>query len=230
MTRPSRSDARCSAPVFSMVVVDLVQDAAAARRERPVVHAWRPAGVSRREALLPALALLVVAHDEIALHHVHLFPMVVDERLGGERARLDLQQAGAASELVRLVQVGGEDLLVEAGRIARRDLPAGAQVDLHELQVLLGLHGLLHASALASAWCVTVPSKGGKFAMSARVCARSGEANAACIASVESNSSCASSSARPRFTGQASLHPSGVCSTTRRRPGQRASSLTWCSR
>src|SRR5688572_8350811 len=213
-----------------MVVVDLVEHAAAARAERAVVHARRSAGVGRREALLAALALPVVADHEVALHQVHLLPMIVHEGLGGECARLDLQQPRAAADLVVLVQVRGQDLLVEAGRIARRDLPAGAQVDLHELQVLLGLHGLLHATALASAWCVTLPSNGGKFAMSARVWARSGEANAACIASVESNSSCASSSARPRFTGQASLHSSGVCSTTRRRPGQRASSLTWCSR
>src|SRR5688500_5799025 len=96
-TRPSRSDSRCSAPVFSMVVVDHVQDAAAPRGERPVVHARRPAGVGRGERLLAALALPVVADHEIALHHVDLLPVVVDERLGGERPRLDLQLPRAAA-------------------------------------------------------------------------------------------------------------------------------------
>src|SRR6185295_4211879 len=102
-TRPSRSDSRCSAPVLS-IVVDLVQDAAAAGGERAVVHARRAAGVGGREALLPALALLVVADHQVALHHVHLFPVVVHERLGGERAGLDLEQPGAAAFFVLLVE------------------------------------------------------------------------------------------------------------------------------
>ena len=41
-----------------------VQDAAAARSEWTVVHTRRPAGVGRREALLPALALPVVAESQ----------------------------------------------------------------------------------------------------------------------------------------------------------------------
>src|SRR5688500_15665672 len=123
-----------------MVVVDLVQDAAAAGGERAVVHARRPAGVGGREALLAALALLVVAHHEVALHHVDLLPMVVDEGLGGESAGLDLQEPRAAAGLRLLVEVGGEDLLVEARRITFRGLPSGRQVDLHELQVLLRFH------------------------------------------------------------------------------------------
>src|SRR5688572_23112348 len=98
-TRPSRSDFRCSFPLLSMarslVVMDLVQDAAAARGERAVVHARRPAGIGRRECLRAALALLVVAHYEVTLHHVDLFPVVMHEGLGGKRARLDLEQARA---------------------------------------------------------------------------------------------------------------------------------------
>src|SRR2546427_5246798 len=96
-----------------MVVVDLVKNASASGCERTVVHAWGPTGIGRREALLAALALLVVADDEVALHHIHLFPVVVHERLGGEGARLDLQQPGAASELVDLVEVPGEGFFVE---------------------------------------------------------------------------------------------------------------------
>src|SRR5262245_12468660 len=100
-TRPSRRDSRCSLPVLS-IVVDLVEDAAASGSERTVMHAGRTARISRGEALLPAFALLVVADYQVALHHVHLFPMVVNERLGGERARIDLQQPRAAAFLVLL--------------------------------------------------------------------------------------------------------------------------------
>src|SRR5437899_2130485 len=113
-----------------MVVVDLVKNAPASGCERTVMHARRPAGIGRREGLLPALALLVVADDEVALHHVHLLPVVVHERLGGERPWLDLQQASAAAALRLLVEIRGEDLLVEARRVARRPLPAGVEVDL----------------------------------------------------------------------------------------------------
>src|SRR5947207_1840009 len=103
-----------------LVVVDLVQDAAALRGERAVMRAGGPAGVGRREALLAAASLRVVADDEIALRDVDLFPVVVHERLGRERAGLDLEKPRAAAALVRLVEVRGEDLLVEARRIARR--------------------------------------------------------------------------------------------------------------
>src|ERR1043166_6255630 len=109
------------------VVVNLVEDAAALGREGAVVHARWPAGIGRREALLAATALRIVADDEIALHHVDLFPVIVDERLLGEGARLDLEQPRAAAGLLRLVEIGGEDLLVEAGRIARRHFPAGLE-------------------------------------------------------------------------------------------------------
>src|SRR5687767_10731896 len=120
--------------------MNLMQDAAGARGERAVVHARRPAGISGREALLPALALLVVADHQVALHHVHLFPVVVHEGLGRERARLDLQQPRAAAALVVLVQVRRQDLLVEPRRISRRHFPAALQVDVDEFQVLFWLH------------------------------------------------------------------------------------------
>jgi len=90
--------------------------------------------------LLPSLALLVVPHHEITLHHVDLLPVVVDEGLGGEGAGLDLEKPRAAAALLHLVEVRGEDLLPEPRRIARRPLPAGIEVDVHEFQVLLGLH------------------------------------------------------------------------------------------
>src|SRR5438045_9441231 len=96
-TRPSRNCLRCSLPFFSTVVVDFVEDAAPVRGERSVRHAGRPAGVGGRKALLTALALLVVADDQVALHNVDFFPIVVHERRRGKGARVDLAQSRAAS-------------------------------------------------------------------------------------------------------------------------------------
>src|ERR1700747_727474 len=193
MTLPSFSDSRCSFPVFSIVVVDLVKNAPASGCERTVAHARGAAGVGRGEALLAALARGVVADDQVALYDVHLFPVVVHERLGGERARLDLQQARAAAALAFLVEVRGEDLLVEARRIARRPLPAGVEVDLHELEMRLGLYhapssllptpGARDTSSCAMAWCVTVPSYVMERLKSSLAAARSGDAKARFMAS-----------------------------------------------
>src|SRR6185436_12627536 len=234
-TRPSRSDSRCSAPVLS-IVVNLVQDAAAAGSERAVVHAGRAARVGRREALLAALALLVVANHQVALHHVDLFPVVVHERLGGERTGLDLQQPRAAAALVFLVQIAGQDLLVEARRVARRHFPAALQVDLHELQVLFRRHqacsslessqGERHTSSARIAWWITVPSNVMKLLKSSRAAARSREAKASFIARSLSNSSCAISTALPLLTGNGSFHSSGVWITMRCKPGQVATNGT----
>src|SRR3954465_11567483 len=104
MTRPSFSCRRCSLPVFSMaaarlVIVNFMEDAASTRRKRPMVRARRAARIGGRKALLAALALRIVADDQVALHYVHLFPMIVDERLRGEGARLYAQQARAAAAL-----------------------------------------------------------------------------------------------------------------------------------
>src|SRR5438046_8300040 len=141
-----------------MVVVDLVKNAPASGCERTVMHSGRPAGIGGCEALLAALALLVVADDEIALHHVDLFPVVVHERLGGKSVGLDLQQPGAAAELVDLVEVRGEDLLVETRRVAVRPVPAAVEIDLHDLEMLCGFHfPFTQTSSVALAWCVPVP-------------------------------------------------------------------------
>src|SRR5678815_1002013 len=146
--RPSRSDSKCSFPALSIpggfVIVDFVEDAAVARSERPVVHAGRTAGVGRSEGLLAALPLRVVAHHQVALHHVDLLPVVVHEGLRGEGAGLDPEEARAAPALRRLVEIRGEDLLPEPRRIARRAFPAAIQVYFYEFEMLLRLHGSLH--------------------------------------------------------------------------------------
>src|SRR6266850_2643973 len=174
--RPSFSDSRCSFPLFSMtrplsgglVIVDFVEDAAAPGGERPMVHARRTAGVGRCEALLAAAALSVVADDQVAVHYVDLFPVIVDEGLGGIGAGLDLEQPRTAALFMNLVEVAGQDLLVKAGRIARWAFPAGVEIDLDEFEMLLGLHqapsslpstqGARNTSSCAIAWCTTLPS------------------------------------------------------------------------
>src|SRR5438067_10061011 len=121
------------------VVVNFVKDAAALGRERAVMHARRTAGIGRREGLLAAPALRIVADDQVAVHHVDLFPVIVHEGLGGKGAGLDLEETRAASFLRRLVEIRCQDLLVEAWRIARRALPDGVEIDLYELEMLLRL-------------------------------------------------------------------------------------------
>src|SRR6267143_4132468 len=96
-----------------LVIVDFVEDAAAPGGERPMVHARRTASVGRCEALLAAAALSVVADDQVAVHYVDLFPVIVHERLGGIGAGLDLQEARAAAALGGLVEIRCQDLLVE---------------------------------------------------------------------------------------------------------------------
>src|SRR5690349_13521320 len=194
------------------------------------MHARGAAGIGRREALLAAHAFGIVAHHQVALHHVDLFPVVVHERLGREGTGIDLEEPRAATFLLLLVEVRGEDLLPEARRVARRPLPAVAQVDLHEFEMLFRLHqapsslpsshGARYTSSCAMAWWMTLPSNFANCWKSSRATARSRVASASLSAFSLSNSSCAMSTALPALTGKGSRHASGVCSTMRRNPGQ----------
>src|SRR5439155_16916851 len=84
------------------------------------------------------------------LHDVNLFPVVVYEGLGGERAGLDLQEPRTAAALFRFVEIRCEDLLVAAGRVAGRPLPARRQVDFHEFKMRFGFHGFPEAKSGAA--------------------------------------------------------------------------------
>src|SRR5262245_13332496 len=133
VVRLGEADPHCAslhAGYFSLllalvVIMNLVQQAAAVGFERPVMDAGRPARIGRRLDALATLAVLVVADDEVAGDQVDLLPMVVHERCGGVGPRLEPQQPRAASHLAGLVEVAGQDLLLDAGRIARRRRPAG---------------------------------------------------------------------------------------------------------
>src|SRR5262249_41115096 len=112
-----------------IVVVDLVQQAALRGLERTVIDARRPACVARRLDEFDAPALRVIADDEITGHKVHLLPVIVHEGRGGVGAGREAQEPRAASHLARFVEVTGENLLLDAGRIARGRHPARVHVD-----------------------------------------------------------------------------------------------------
>src|SRR5215472_7390668 len=128
--------------------MDLVKQAAAIRFERPMDSAGRE--------FLAAIARSVVADREIALDQKDLFPIVVHKRLGREYARSKPQQAGAAAAALRLVEAARQDLLLDAGGVARRCRPPRAHVDTMEFEMgLVDGHWptlLLLLSAGVTAW------------------------------------------------------------------------------
>src|SRR5262249_24479819 len=97
--------------------------------ERAVVDAWWPARIGGRVKRLAALAVSVVADNEVARHEIHLFPMVMDERSRGVDARFELQQARPAPHLSGLVEIARQNLLLNAAWIAGRRVPALVHVD-----------------------------------------------------------------------------------------------------
>src|ERR1700739_4204213 len=85
-------------------IVNLHQHAARHRFERAVKRTGRTAGVGVRLERFAAIALFVVADDQIAGKQKNLFPIFMNEWLGGVNARLKPQKTGAAAALVHLVE------------------------------------------------------------------------------------------------------------------------------
>src|SRR5437868_3659592 len=213
----------------SLVVMDLVEDAAALGGERAVVRARRPTGVGGRKTLLAAAALRIVADDEIALRDVDLLPVVVHERLGGVRAGLDLEESRAAAALFHFVEIGGEDLLVEPRRVARRPLPARIEIDADEFQVLLRFHAdLLHAS-LVFASC----SMNSSIATARSPEARSSRARSLSCRKPRASKCSNNTSLTRRWYGamrSRSACPRGVHLRSTRRPSSGSDALSWMPR
>src|SRR6266851_1211804 len=137
---PSRNDAGqgpTSLLLALVVIVDLVEHAAFLGLEGAVMDAGRTARIGRRLERLAALALRVVADDQIAGDEIDLLPVIVHEGRGGVGAGLELQEPRAAAHLLRLVEIARQDLLRDAGRIAGRRVPAVLHVDAGELDVRL---------------------------------------------------------------------------------------------
>ena len=94
--------------------MDFEQHAAVFGLERAVRNAGRTARVGGRLERLAALALGVVTDREITRQQVDFLPVVVDERCGRVDTRLEPQQPRAASRLTPLIEIAGQDLLLDA--------------------------------------------------------------------------------------------------------------------
>src|ERR1700742_2124454 len=120
-----------------VVIVELIEQAAFLRLERPMIGARRTAGVGRCGEGFAALAFGIVADGEVTRDQVDLFPVVVNERRGRVDARLEAQQPRTAAHLARLVEVAGEDLLLDAGGIAWRRHPSLVHVEAVKFEMRL---------------------------------------------------------------------------------------------
>src|SRR6266571_1980799 len=105
--------------------------------ERPVRRPRRAAGVGVGAELLPSLSAPVAADDEVARDEIDLLPVLVHEGHRGVDAGLEAQVSCAKASPLFFVERAGKDLLLNAGRIARRHFPAVSQVDCVKLLVFL---------------------------------------------------------------------------------------------
>src|SRR5690606_26577923 len=105
--------------------------------ERAMISAGRTAGISVGFERLATFAILVIADRQVTGEQEDFFPVIMHERLGREHTRLKAQQAGTGAALVFLIQRAGEDLLLDAGRVARGNLPSILHIERVKLVVLL---------------------------------------------------------------------------------------------
>src|SRR5437763_7082513 len=115
--------------------MNLEEETTAVRFKRAVHGAGWATGIGARREILAAPALGVVADRQVALDQIHLFPILVHEGFGRVDSGLKAQQPRAAAALLRFVERAGEDLLLDAGRIAGRRLPAAAHVEAVEFEM-----------------------------------------------------------------------------------------------
>ena len=99
------------------------QDAAVFRLEGSVVHTGRPHGVSVAFKFFTALALFIIADDQVARDKKHFFPIFVHERLGGVDAGSEAQKKaidrwGGGMASVRFI-CGTEELHKELQALLR---------------------------------------------------------------------------------------------------------------
>src|SRR6266478_6034415 len=118
-----------------VVIVHLEQKATRFRLERPVERSRRAARIRIGTEARPAFAVPVVADDQIARDEIHLFPVVVHERLGRMHAGGEAQMSRAETTLVLLVEESRKNLLPDPVGITRQFFPAAVEVDFVELLV-----------------------------------------------------------------------------------------------
>src|SRR5260370_26001321 len=120
-----------------VVIVDLVEQAGALGFERSGIDARRAAGIGRRVEGLTALALLIVADDEVARDQIDLLPVIMHEGRSGVDAGIEAQQPRAASHFAALVEIARENFLLDPRGIAGRRGPAGAHVHASKFEMRL---------------------------------------------------------------------------------------------
>src|SRR5882762_10232614 len=126
-----------------VVIVHLEQKATRFRLERPVRRSRRAARIRIGTEARAAFAVPVVADDQIARDEIHLFPVVVHERLGRMHAGGEAQMSRAETTLVLLVEESREHLLPDPVGITGQFFPAAVEVHFVELLVLfLDCHGV----------------------------------------------------------------------------------------
>src|ERR1051326_562762 len=150
-----------------VVVMDLVEQAAAVRAERTVMGSRRAARIGERLERGAALAVRVVADDQVSRDQKHLFPIIVHERPGREGARRDAQQPRAAAALVGLVERPGKNLLLDSRRVAGGNLPAVFEIERMELVMrLVHRHEILPRSSGAKTSRLREPNTHAAIAVS----------------------------------------------------------------
>src|SRR5882672_2463179 len=125
-------------------------------------------GVCRSREGFTAVAVRVVADNQVAGQDVHLLPVVVDERRRRIDAGIEPQKSGAAPGLALLIEIAREDFLLDARGISGRRRPAAVHVEPLEFQVRF-VHGhssvsvCVHSARCARiclARCIAAPSRG----------------------------------------------------------------------
>src|SRR5258708_34325531 len=104
----------------ALVVVKLEQHAAFLRSEGAMANPGRPAGVGVWSKGRRARSVLRIIGGEVPRDQIDLFPIVVHERHGGARARLESKETRPVSHLVVFIESSGENLLLDPRRIAWR--------------------------------------------------------------------------------------------------------------
>src|SRR5215831_7189670 len=103
------------------------------------MHSTRWAtGIGRCHEACTAITVCVVAHDQIAGQEINFFPVIMDKGCGRVFARCETEEACAASGLARLIEVAGQDLLLDSRGITRRRSPTFVEVDREKFEMRLG--------------------------------------------------------------------------------------------
>ena len=97
----------------------------------------RAAGVGVRLKALATFAVRIIANNQIAGDEIHFFPIVVGERRSCVDARFKAKQPRPCAAVVCLIKRTGQNLLLDACRIACRGFPTALQVNRVEFVMLL---------------------------------------------------------------------------------------------